>query len=96
MPPRYFIAVDDSNRVKYVEWTHRDSGDMTKRAWLEHREAGAADDWADAPEGRYLVVASLAGGEPKATCDFPVFSTSEDELGLREFLHAVSPVRSLG
>ena len=92
MPPRYFIAVDDSNRLKYVEWTHRDSGDMTKRAWVEHRETGGADDWAKAPEGRYLVIASLVEGEPGASCDFPVFSTSEDELVLREFLHAVSPV----
>ena len=92
MPPRYFFAVDESNRVTYVEWTHRDTGDMTKRAWVEHREMGSADDWAAAPEGRYLVVASLVDGEPKASCDFPVFSTSEDDLVLREFLHAVSPV----
>ena len=92
MPPKYFIAVDDSNRVKYVEWTHRDSGDMTKRAWVEHREVGGADDWGDAPEGRYLVIASLVEGELRASSDFPVFSTSEDDLVLREFLHAVSPV----
>ena len=92
MPPQYFFAIDESNRVKYVEWAHRDTGDMTKRAWVEHRETGGADDWAAAPEGRYLVVASLIDGEPKASCDFPVFSTSEDELVLREFLHAVSPV----
>ena len=92
MPPQYFFAVDESNRVTYVEWAHRATGDMTKRAWVEHRETGGADDWAAAPEGRYLVVASLVGGEPKASCDFPVFSTSEDELVLREFLHAVSPV----
>ena len=92
MPPQYFIAVDESNRVKYVEWAHRDTGDMTKRAWVEHRETGGTDDWAVAPEGRYLVVASLVDGEPKSSCDFPVFITSEDELVLREFLHAVSPV----
>ena len=92
MPPQYFIAVDESNRVKYVEWAHRDTGDMTKRAWVEHRDTGGTYDWAAAPEGRYLVVASLVDGEPKDSCDFPVFSTSEDELVLREFLHAVSPV----
>lgn len=92
LPPKYLFAVNALNHIKHVEWTHRKSGEMTKRAWIEHRPVGADEDWASAPEGRYIVVASLVDGEPHGTCDFPVFSTSDDELVLREFLHAVSPV----
>ena len=92
MPPKYFIAVDESGGVQYLEWTHRDSGEMTKRAWIEHRASGGEEDWTDAPAGRYLVVASLVNGALGARFDFPVFSTSEDELVLREFLHGLSPV----
>ena len=92
MPPNYFFAVDESNRVRYFEWAHRKSGEMNKRVWIEHRTVGSEKDWAEAPEGRYLVVASLVEGEPSGMCDFPVFSTSDDELVLREFLHAMSPV----
>ena len=42
--------------------------------------------------GAIQVVASLIDGEPCGGCDFPVFSTSEDGLVLREFLHALSRV----
>ena len=77
-----------------LEWTHWPGQEgMHKRAWIQRRQPRGSKDWAGAPEGRYVIVASLSpDARPLQGPDFPVFSDLSDKEVLMGIANAITGV----
>ena len=81
-----------------LEWSHWPGDEQfNKRAWIQYRQPLSQKDWANSPEGRYVIVASLTeSGNPLQGPDFPVFSTLSDKEILIGVANAFTEVTGVG